>query len=61
MKIEKVIDYALPCMKAEQALKAVHLKMLDKQYDDALDECAMAITAIADMMSAIKEMKAHDK
>lgn len=61
MKIEKVIDYALPCMRAEYALKEVHLKMLDKQYDDALNECAMAIVAITDMMSAIKEMKANNK
>lgn len=61
MKIEKVIDYALPCMRAEYALKEVHLKMLDKQYDDAFEECAIAITAISDMMLAIKEMKANDK
>lgn len=55
MKIEKINDYALPCMKAEHALKEAHICMLNQEYDDALDQCAIAITNISDMMQAIKE------
>jgi hypothetical protein len=54
MKIEQIIDYALPCMLAENALKEVHLSMLDKNYDDALNECFKAMTNIAKIMEAIK-------
>jgi len=54
MKINQVIDYALPCMLAENALKEVHQNMLDKNYDDALNECFTAITNIAKIMEAIK-------
>jgi hypothetical protein len=61
MKIEKITDYALPCMHAEHALKEAHSCMLDRHYDDALYECTQAITYVANMMEAIKEMKARDK
>lgn len=54
MKIEQIIDYAMPCMLAENALKEVHLFMLDKNYDDALNECFKAMTNIAKIMEAIK-------
>jgi hypothetical protein len=55
MKIEKINDYALPCMNAEHALKEAHLAMLNKHYDDAIYECTQAITYIERMMEAIKE------
>jgi len=61
MKIEKIIDYASPCMNAEHALKEAHSCMLNKHYDDALYECEQAITYVARMMEAIKEMKTRDK
>jgi hypothetical protein len=54
MKINQVIDYALPCMLAENALKEVHQNMLDKNYDDALNKCFTAMTNIAKIMEAIK-------
>lgn len=57
MKIETVGDYAYPCMLAENSLKEVHQLMLANKYDDALVESTIAITYIADMMAAIKEMK----
>jgi len=60
MKIETVGDYAYPCMMAENSLKEVHQLMLADKYDDALVESAIAVTYIADMMTAIKEMKARD-
>ena len=60
MKIETVGDYAYPCMMAENSLKEVHQLMLANKYDDALLESAITVTYIADMMAAIKEMKARD-
>jgi len=57
MKIEKINDYALPCMNAEHSLKEAHLAMLDKHYDDAIYECTVAITYIEKMIQAIKEEK----
>ena len=61
MKIEKVNDYALPCMQAEHALKEAHQCMLSNHYDDALYECTVALTYIASMMDAIKQMKEKAK
>jgi hypothetical protein len=55
MKIEQIKDYAYPCMMAENALKEVHRYMLSNQNDQALNECVKAITAIANMMEAIKK------
>lgn len=55
MKIEKIKDYVYPCMMAEKALKEVHRYMLSNQKEQALDECVKAITAIANMMEAIKK------
>jgi hypothetical protein len=57
MKIEKINDYALPCMNAEAALKEAHLSMLYKSYSNALNKCTEAITHIEKMMEAIKEAK----
>ena len=54
MKIEQIKDYALPCMLAENALKEAHQNMLNKDYQEALDQCVTAITNVAGMMAAIK-------
>jgi len=57
MKIEKINDYALPCMQAEHALKEAHQCMLSNHYDDAIYECTVALTYIASMIEAIKYAK----
>jgi len=57
MKIEQIKDYAYPCMMVEKKLKLVHELMLKNKHEDALEESTLAITYIADMMQAIKEMK----
>jgi hypothetical protein len=61
MKIEKVSDYAYPCMMVEKKIKLVHELMLQNKYDDALAEATLSITYVADMMQAIKEMKVKSK
>lgn len=57
MNIEKIDDYAMPCMQAEHALKEVHQCMLSNHYDDAIYECTVALTYIANMIEAIKHAK----
>lgn len=57
MKIEKINDYAYPCMMAEKKLKLVHELMLQNKHKDALFEATLVITYVADIMQAIKEMK----
>jgi len=57
MKVEQIKDYAYPCMMAEKKLKLVYELMLQNKHEDALEESTLAITYIADMMQAIKEMK----
>jgi hypothetical protein len=54
-RIEQIKDYAYPCMMAEKALKEVHCHMLSNQNDKAIEECVKAITAISNLMEAIKK------
>ena len=57
MKVQKIIDYAYPCMMSEKHLHAAHQAMLLKQYDAALDHTAEAIAYADTMMEAIKNMR----
>jgi hypothetical protein len=51
--MKELVDYAMPCMNAERALKKLHDAMLDRDYDEALEqakialvECRLAYTSI---------------
>lgn len=55
---EILIDYAAPCMAAENALKDLHKAMLDRNFErahakglDALVEVRMALNAIRHAMN----------
>jgi hypothetical protein len=52
-----MIDYAHPCMMAENALKKAHLAMLDHDYDVAIGEALTALTETRLMINSIKDMK----
>ena len=39
----EIIDYAMPTMKAERALKDMHNAMLERDYDKALEHAKVAI------------------
>jgi len=52
-----IIDYAYPCMMAENALKKAHDGMLEQDYDTAVNEAFIAIAEIKLMISTIKDMK----
>ena len=54
MKIEKVIDYALPCMLAEKELKEAHQFMLQNKYLSAMESGVKAIDYIHQMLDAIE-------
>jgi len=48
-----IVDYAMPCMMAEKALKKLHEAMLERDYDKAIEhaktalvECRLAYTSI---------------
>jgi hypothetical protein len=61
MKVEEIIDYASPCMSAEKAIKDVHNRMLDFDFDGATAEALNAAGHIQWMLFTIRKMKeAHD-
>ena len=55
MKIEEIVDYAMPCMLAEKALKETHQFMLAQQPMKAMEAGIMAIKYVHDMLDAIEE------
>ena len=58
--MDAVVDYALPCMLAESALKKAHNAMLDKNYDEAMGETLTAIAEARLMYNAIRYMKEQE-
>jgi hypothetical protein len=60
MHMTTVIDYAYPMMAAEKSLKDAHLLMLDKKYDDALDEVLIATAEVKMTINAIRHMKEQE-
>ena len=54
---EKLIDYALPCMMAENSLKKVHSFMLDKNYDEATELVYECIKHSVMLFHSIQHMK----
>jgi hypothetical protein len=55
-----MIDYANPCMMAENALENAHQAMLEKDYDVAIGEALSAIAETKLMINSIKHMKEQD-
>lgn len=52
-----LIDYAMPCMKAERALKKLHDAMLLKDYDAALEAGLDAIVEVKMTYNAVLHEK----
>lgn len=48
-----IIDYARPTMLAERALKDMHNAMLEKRYEDAMDEVVNAMGHLSAVVRAI--------
>ena len=56
-----IVDYARPCMLAENALKAAHDAMLNKCYADAVEQGWIAIAEAKLMIAAIKDMQGRQR
>jgi len=54
---EQIIDYALPCMKAEQALKDAHNAFIEHKLDLALTRTMDAIIDVRLMYAALRHAK----
>lgn len=52
-----LVDYAYPCMMAENALKEAHIHMLNREYDEAIEEGLKAIAETKLMINAIRHEK----
>jgi hypothetical protein len=52
-----IIDYAHPCMMAENALKEAHIDMLNNEHDEAIEQCFKAVAEVKLMINAINHMK----
>ena len=55
--MNNLVDYAMPCMKAERALKKTHELVLLKKYDDALEAALDAVVEAKMTYNAILHMK----
>ena len=54
---EQIIDYALPCMNAEKALKDVHNAFLEQNMDLALTRAMDALIDVRLMYAALRHTK----
>ena len=52
-----IVDYARPCMLAENALKAAHDAMLNKQYTEAIEHGFAALAETKLMINSIRDMQ----
>jgi 3-hydroxy-3-methylglutaryl CoA synthase len=57
----ELIDYAQPCMKAEDALERAHQAMLHNNYDEALVAAMDAIVETKMMYNSIIHMKENKR
>lgn len=57
MKDDILIDYAYHAMMAETALKNLHNKMLDDNFDEAIEAGIQTLADVKLTINAIKHMK----
>jgi hypothetical protein len=57
MATVELIDYAHPCMMAENALKEAHIHMLNREYDEAIAQAFKAMVETKLMINAINHMR----
>lgn len=53
MKVDTPVDYALPFMATERALREVHAAMLKKDYAAATQACTEALVEIKLVLNSI--------
>ena len=52
-----IVDYARPCMLAENALKEAHDAMLNKCYAEAIEHGFIALAETKLMINSIRDMQ----
>jgi hypothetical protein len=57
MQSNEIIDYAKPCMDAEQALKEAHNAVLEQDFDLAMTKTMDAVICARLMYGALRHMK----
>jgi len=57
MEIAEIIDYAKPCMDAENALKDAHNAVLEGKFDEAMTKTMDAVVSVRLMYGALRHMK----
>jgi hypothetical protein len=55
--IEQIVDYAMPCMNAERALKRTHDAVLARDLDQAISEAIRAVAESRLLVVTLIEMK----
>jgi len=59
--VEVVVDYAHPTMMAEDALHDMHLCMLDRDYEKALEHAMRALAETKLAINAIRHQQEKSK
>ena len=57
MTVQTLIDYAYPTMMTEASLKKLHNRMLEDDFDAAIEAGIQAATDLKIAINAIKHMK----
>ena len=52
-----VVDYAYPCMKAENGLKNLHQAAIENRLEDAIECGLLAMADLKLTINALKDMK----
>lgn len=58
--MSKIIDYAMPCMEAENALKDVHHAFLAGDYEKAISAALLAVKHCSDLAQTLDFMRSSD-
>lgn len=61
VSVDTVVDYAMPLIKAEKLLRQIHDKCLDKQYREAGDLVALAITELRVLTASLAIMSEKER
>ncbi len=56
-KQEGIVDYAMPMLQAMTSIKAAHNAVLEKNFDDAIEQAYTALAETRLMLTALKEMR----
>lgn len=56
-KVTAIVDYAYPCMMAENGLRKAHNAMLQNNFEGAIEAAIQALADTKLMITAIRDMQ----